>query len=362
MNLLKSTALEPAPGALAGLPIEARIARLLPVYGLVVLTVLLAALFSLLLPDTFPTWLNVRSMLADKAVVAMLSLAATVPMMTGKIDLTVGYGVVLWHILAISLQIAGLPWPLAVLVVLVLGMLFGLLNGLLVEVAQIDSFIATLGTGTVTYAVALWWTGGRQVIGRLDASFFRVDTASLLGIPIPAFYVAILAVLLWVIAGYTPVGRYLYAIGANPRAAELNGIPTRRYVMLAFMTSGLITALAGVVLAARLRVGQASVGLEFLLPALVGAFLGSTTINPGRVNIWGTITGVVILAIGISGIQQLGGAFWVEPAFNGATLLIAIGLAGWTGRRRVQSRAARSSATTARAQPPPRPGHAGEAS
>ena len=87
-------------------------------------------------------------------------------------------------------------------------------------------------------------------------------------------------------------------------------------------------------LAARLRIGQASVGLEFLLPALVGAFLGSTTIKPGRVNVWGTIVGVIILAVGISGIQQFGGAFWVEPMFNGVTLLIAIGFAGWTGRRR----------------------------
>ncbi len=338
MNMLKSTALEPAPGALAGVPIGRRIAVLLPVYGLVVLTVLLAALFSLLLPDTFPTLLNMRSILGSKSVVAMLSLAATVPMMTGKIDLTVGYGVVLWHILVISLQIAGVPWPLAVLIVLAMGVVFGLLNGLLVEVAQIDSFIATLGTGTVIYAVALWWTGGQQVIGQLSPGFFAIDAASLFDIPIPAFYVLGLALLLWVVSIYTPLGRYFYAIGANPRAAELNGIPTRRYVMLAFMTSGFITALAGVVLAARLRVGQASVGLEFLLPALVGAFLGSTTINPGRVNIWGTVIGIVILAIGISGIEQLGGAFWVEPAFNGATLLIAIGLAGWTGRRRAQSR------------------------
>ena len=331
---LRSTALEPAPGALAGLPLGRRLAALLPVYGLVILAALLALVFSLVLPDTFPTWLNVRSLLSDKAVVAMLSLAATVPMMTGKIDLTVGYGVVLWHILAISLQLDGLPWPLAVLAVLILGTLFGFLNGILVEVAQIDSFIATLGTGTVTYAVALWWTGGRQVIGRLPHAFFSIETASIAGVPIPAFYVAGLAVLLWILSVYTPLGRYFYAIGANPRAAELNGIPTRRYVVLAFMISGLITAVAGVVLAARLRVGQASVGLEFLLPALVGAFLGSTTITPGRVNVWGTIVGVVILAIGISGIEQLGGAFWVEPAFNGATLLVAIGLAGWTGRRR----------------------------
>jgi ribose transport system permease protein len=334
MTSLRSTALEPAPGALAGQPFGRRLAALLPVYGLVILAALLALVFSLLLPDTFPTWLNVRSLLSDKAVVAMLSLAATIPMMTGKIDLTVGYGVVLWHILAISLQIDGLPWPVAVLAVLALGTLFGLVNGILVEIAQIDSFIATLGTGTVTYAVALWWTGGRQVIGRLSPDFFVLDTASILGIPIPAFYVAGLALVLWILSVYTPLGRYFYAIGANPRAAELNGIPTRRYVMLAFMMSGCITAIAGVVLAARLRVGQASVGLEFLLPALVGAFLGSTTITPGRVNVWGTVVGIVILAIGISGIEQLGGAFWVEPAFNGATLLVAIGLAGWTGRRR----------------------------
>jgi ribose transport system permease protein len=114
----------------------------------------------------------------------------------------------------------------------------------------------------------------------------------------------------------------------------LNGIPTRRFVIGAFVASGLIGALAGIVLAARLRIGQASVGLEYLLPALVGAFLGSTTIRPGRVNVWGTIAGVAILAVGISGIQQLGGAFYVEPLFNGVTLLLAIGLAGYAQRKR----------------------------
>lgn len=113
-------------------------------------------------------------------------------------------------------------------------------------------------------------------------------------------------------------------IGANHRAAELNGIPTRKFVFGAFVASGLLAALTGVLLAAKLRIRQASVGLEFMLPALVGAFLGSTTIKPGRVNVWGTIVGVSILAVGISGIQQFGGSFWVEPMFNGVTLLIVI--------------------------------------
>jgi ribose transport system permease protein len=95
-----------------------------------------------------------------------------------------------------------------------------------------------------------------------------------------------------------------------------------------------LTAVAGVLLASKLRIGQASVGLEYLLPALVGAFLGSTTIKPGRVNVWGTVVGITILAVGIAGIQQFGGSFWVEPMFNGVTLLIAIGIAGYAQRRR----------------------------
>jgi ribose transport system permease protein len=200
--------------------------------------------------------------------------------------------------------------------------------------AQIDSFIATLGTGTVLYALALWYTEGRQIIGSLPPGFTALYTTQILAIPIAAYYVLIVALLLWVIAEYLPVGRYLYAIGANPRAAALNGIPTRRYVIGAFVASGCLCAVAGVVLAAKLRIGQASVGLEFLLPALVGAFLGSTTIKPGRVNVWGTIVGVAVLAVGISGIQQLGGAFWVEPLFNGVTLVLAIGIAGYAQRKR----------------------------
>ncbi|NCO21038.1 MAG: ABC transporter permease [Rhodobacterales bacterium] len=335
MPSIESTALEPTRADLAGAPLRTRVLRLLPVYGLVILTLVLIILFSVLLPRTFPTLLNIRSIISDKAIIALLSLGAMIPMAAGRIDLTVGYGIVLWHILAISLQtMLGLPWPVAVAIVLALGLLSGFLNGLLVEVARIDSFIATLGTGTVLYALALWHTGGRQMVGVLPDGFLAINGTFVFGLPITGFYLLAISLLLWIVLEYTPVGRYLYAIGANQKAAQLNGIPTRKFVIGAFMTSGFLTALAGVILASKLRIGQASVGLEFLLPALVGAFLGSTTIKPGRVNVWGTIIGVVILAVGISGIQQFGGSFWVEPLFNGVTLLIAIGIAGYAQRRK----------------------------
>jgi ribose transport system permease protein len=335
MQSLKSNALEPTRAELAGLSRWQAAARILPIYGLPLLTVALAVFFSVLLPDSFPTALNIRSILSDKGIIALLSLGAMLPMMAGRIDLTIGFGIVLWHILAISLQVwYHVPWPLAMLIVILCGALAGLINGLLVEVAQIDSFIATLGTGTILYALALWLSNGRQVMGHLAPGFVDINAMALGGIPMPAVYAIVLSLVLWVITERLPLGRHIYAIGANERAAALNGIPVRANVISVFVGSGLIAGFTGCVLASKLQIGQANVGLDYLLPALVGAFLGTTTIKPGRVNVLGTIVGVLILAIGISGIQQLGGEFFIEPMFNGTTLVVAIALAGFAQRRR----------------------------
>ena len=112
---------------------------------------------------------------------ALLALAATLPMMAGRIDLTVGYGIVMWHILAISFQVKyGIPWPIAMPASWWLrGGLVGLINGVLVEVAQVDAFVTTLGTGTILYALALWHTDGRQIIGSLPPDFLAINAASI---------------------------------------------------------------------------------------------------------------------------------------------------------------------------------------
>ncbi len=345
MPSIKSNALEPTRSDLVGLSRWRQVGRMIPVYGLPILTVLLIIFFSLILPRTFPTYLNFRSILADKAIIAMLSLAATIPMMAGRIDLNVGFGIIMWHILAMGLQVMyGVPWPLAIVLVLCAAALVGFFNGILVEVAQIDSFIATLGTGTILYAIALWFTEGRQLVGTLSPNFIALNTTTVLGIPIPALYVIVLAIVLWIVSERLPVGRHVYAIGANEKAAALNGIPVRYYIIGVFVASALVAGFAGCILAAKLRIGQANVGLDYLLPALVGAFLGSTTIKPGRVNVWGTMCGVAILAVGISGIQQLGGAFFVEPLFNGTTLVVSIALAAFAQRRRAIAKPAGATA------------------
>jgi ribose transport system permease protein len=309
-------------------------------YGLLALAVLLFLSFSLALPDTFPTLDNVSSILAGQSVPAVLALGAMVPIVTGKFDLSIGYGLGLAHVMVLQLIVnTGWPWPLACVVVIMGGAVVGVLNGVVVEFARIDSFIATLGTGSVLYAVTGWITGGTRIVSGpngLPPAFTDLYDSTFLRLPVPAFYVLGLVLVLWLLLERLPLGRYLYVIGANPRTADLVGIPTRRYSVYAFALSGLIVGFAGVLLAAQQQIGNPSVGLDYLLPAFVGALLGSTAIRPGRPNALGTLVAVATLAIGLAGIGQLGAQFWVTPLFNGATLLLAVGFAGYSARRRLR--------------------------
>lgn len=310
-------------------------------YGLLALAVLLFLVFSLVLPDTFPTRDNVSSILSNQSIPAILALGATIPIATGKFDLSMGYGLGLAHVMVMQLIVdTGWPWPLACLTVVLGGALVGVLNGVIVEYVQIDSFIATLGTGSMMYAVTGWITDGSRIVpgpDGLPAAFTGLYDSRFLGLPLPAYYVLALAAALWVVLERLPLGRYMYVIGSSRRTADIIGIPSHRYSVYAFAGSGLVTGLAGVLLAAQQQTGNPSVGLDYLLPAFVGALLGSTTVKPGRVNALGTVVAVAVLAIGLAGIGQLGADFWATPLFNGATLLIAVGLAGYSARRRLRT-------------------------
>ncbi len=322
-------------------------------YFLLGVLVLLFVVFSLLAPDTFPTAFNLQTMGTSKSIVAMLALGVMVPIAANEFDLSVGYALGLFHILTMGLMVfSGLAWYSAVALVVLAGALLGLVNGLLVAWAKISSFIATLGTGTVIYGLSQMYSGGLQIVSPtpLPKPFLGL-TSMVFGIPWPVIFVLVAAMLMWLAAEYLPVGRYLYVTGSNRRAAELMGIPTGRYVVGAFVVSGVLSACAGVLLASQLRIGQGGVGPEFLLPAFAAALLGATAVRPGRVNVWGTVTAVAVLSVGVSGLQQLGAVFYVDPLFSGATLILSVGLAGWVGRR-TATRTSAAAALVRRAEAP----------
>ena len=317
------------------------IALRLGTYGLPILAVAIFILFSLLLPDTYPTSSNLQAILTNQSIPALFALGAMIPIVTAKFDLSMGYALGLTHVIVMWFLInSHISWILICVLSIVGCSLVGLINGLLVEFAQIDSFIATLGTGSVLYALSGWIThGGRLVppVQGLPKGFTNLMNGHFLGLPIGAYYIIALVFILVVVLEFLPAGRGLYVIGSNPRAAELIGIPKSRYVILSFVASSAITGFAGCLLAAQQQVGNPSIGSEYLLPAFVGALLGSTTIRLGRANALGTLVAVAILAIGVAGIQQLGADFWATPLFNGLTLLAAVGLAGYSARRRLKS-------------------------
>ena len=309
------------------------ITRAISVWGLLILLVLLTIVFSLLRPDTFLTFFNIKSILNNKSVQALLALAVFIPMTANHFDLSAGFNLGISQVLAIGLQGQGVPWWGAVLLVVLMGAVVGLVNGLLVTRVKIDSFIATLGTGTVLYGLNAWYTGGQQVLADLPPPFLAISGA--IGIvPAPALYTLIVSLALWIAFEYLPLGRYLYVLGASPRTAELNGISARRYVTLGFVAAGTLASFAGIVLQSQLQVGQSSVGQEYLLPAFTAALLGATSVRPGRVNVWGTVLAVAVLAVTVAGLNQLGAPFFVEPLFNGAMLILAVGLAVQASQRR----------------------------
>ncbi len=151
------------------------ITRGVSVWGLLILLILLIAVFSLLRPDTFLTYFNIRSILSNKSVQALVALSVFIPMAANQFDLSAGFNVGISQVLAIGLQGQGLPWWAAIIAVLLMGALVGLVNGILVTRVKIDSFIATLGTGTVLYGLNAWYTGGQQVLADLPRAFLDLS-------------------------------------------------------------------------------------------------------------------------------------------------------------------------------------------
>lgn len=301
--------------------------RVFSTYNLPIILVLTFGFFSLILPTSFPTWFNIKSILNNQSTIILLALAVMVTIATNNYNLSVGYHIGLAHILVVGLQIKnGWSWQMSILFVLLVGVVIGIVNGFFVAVVGVSDFITTLGTGNIIYGIAFWYTGGRQIIGPLPKEFTRIAT-NIYGIPSTFIIAVVIGILMHIMMEYFPIGRFFYFLGANRKAADLTGISATKYIIIAFILSGLITSLAGVLLGAMLRVGQTTVGPGYLMNANAGALLGSVAFKIGKVNVWGSFCAVLVLAVIVAGLLQLGAAYWVEPVFNGGTLIIAVALA-----------------------------------
>ncbi|HEX3680290.1 MAG TPA: ABC transporter permease [Galbitalea sp.] len=291
-------------------------------------------LFALWVPNTFLTETTWKNIAASQAVTAMITLGLLVPLAAGIFDLSVGYTVGLSAMLSAYLVHHGFDTGSAIVVVLFVGVVIGIFNGILVVAIGINSFIATLGVGSVLLAMTGWVSGNESIVG-LPASFDQIGIAQPLGIPIPVFYLVVVAIVLWYVLEHSPAGRYLYSIGGGEEAARLAGVPVKRLGFLALIASALIASVAGVVVTGKLGAGDPSVGPSYLLPAFAAAYLGATQVKPGRFNVVGALIATYLLATGVTGLQLAGASFWVTDLFNGLVLILALTLARLQGQLRL---------------------------
>ena len=302
--------------------------------SLVLMLFAVVVFFSVLLPHSYFSLANAQMISSTNAVLALLALAAVLPLICGQFDMSIGFTLALGQSVCAGLIIhQGMPPLAAAAVVIGIGLLIGLINGLLVARAGLNAFITTLATGIIAQGFAQLYTGGSSVFGDMPRYFLALGRDRVFGVPLPLLYVLAVAMLMWIVLRYTDWGRRCYAIGGNVKAATLIGIPVSRITLQVFMAAGALAALAGVLSTSILGSANPNIGLNYLLPAFAAVFLGAAPAGPGRFNAWGTVIAVYVLAAGISGLQQLGAAFYVEQFFNGGALLLAVGLARWMAVR-----------------------------
>lgn len=311
-------------------------------YGLLVLFALVLAFFALSgQTPLFTSTANVQNVLSNQAVLGIIAIGSVLPLAAGQIDLSVGPAAGLCSVVTAGLMAKSeQPLAIAVLGGLVVGAVIGLVNGLMVTRFGINSIIATLGTTSVIAAVVQWYTEGLALTTGISPSLVEIGLGTWLGVPRPFYFLVVAAAVVWYLLEHTPVGRYVYATGTNPRAATLVGLGVDRLVLGSFVSAGILAGVAGVLLVAVQSGGNPQIGPSFTLPALAAAFLGATTIKPGRYNIPGALAAVFFLAFSVNGLTLWGAKPWVSDLFNGAALILAVGIAVYSGRRRGSSPAA----------------------
>ncbi|GER23991.1 sugar ABC transporter permease [Zafaria cholistanensis] len=308
-------------------------------YGIAVFLLLMIAVFSILMPTTFASGGNFRQILADQAVPGILALAVILPLTAGEFDLSVGANLGICTISGIVLAGTGLPLPLVLAATIALGVLVGAVNAYMTIVVGVNAFIATLGMATILSGINLLLTNSTLITHTSEAFGALTNTRIPGGVQVVVFYFLAAALALWFILERTPYGRYLRATGMGRDAAELSGVRTRGYLASAFIGAGLLAGIGGTLQASRAGSATPDLGPEFLLPAYAAAFLGATAIRAGFFNVWGTVLGVYLLAVGANGLDILGAKTWVTHVFNGVALLVAVSAATLVQRRKAKSRA-----------------------
>lgn len=301
-----------------------RITGNLAQYGTVLALVGLILIFFAAKPGIFLTFNNVRNILFQVAILAIVAAAQTVVMVVGDFDLSVGStGMLAGTISGQLMLLFQMPVPLAILVGILSGVLIGVLNGVMVAYLGISAFIATLAVYTSQGGLILLITGGSTIFG-FPEGFNFLGQGKFLEIPLPVYFAILICLLLWWVLRYTTIGRRWYAVGGNSEVSRLSGVGVRRTRFLAFVVTSTVSAIAGILLVARL--GSAAYGGDGLIMmySVAAVFLGMTILKSGKANIGGSIIGVGIIGVLSNGMNILQVNSYLQQVITGIIIILAV--------------------------------------
>jgi ribose transport system permease protein len=293
--------------------------------------ILLLIGFSIASPNFMQTS-NMIAILQATSVNGVLAVAATLVIITGGIDLSVGTLMTFCAVIAgVVLTNLGMPLPIGVLAAIGTGALCGLCSGTFVAKMKIPPFIATLGMMLILKGLSLVISGTRPIYFNDTPGFDQISRGSLIGEVIPALPIPNGVLILFIVAlaasyvlGRTVLGRYTFALGSNEEAVRLSGVNTDFWKMAVYSLAGAICGIAGILIASRLNSAQPALGLGYELEAIAAVVIGGTSLSGGRGTVLGTLIGALIMAVLTNGLRVLSVAQEWQTVVTGAIIILAV--------------------------------------
>lgn len=300
--------------------------KLLIEYRSLVALLILIVVVALLNPN-FISKDNLLNILRQTSINAVIAVGMTMVILTAGIDLSVGSVLALCGAFAAAMIKAGMSTYLVVPSVLIIGLMLGSVSGLIVAKGKVQAFIATLVTMTLLRGVTMVFTGGRPIdtgFAENSMQFAQLGTGYFLGVPIPVWIMGIVFVVGWYVLSQTPIGRYIYAVGGNESATALSGIKTDRVHIFVYAVSGMLSALAGLIMTARLSSAQPTAGMAYELDAIAAVVVGGTSLMGGKGRLFGTLIGALIIGFLNNALNLLDVSAYYQMIAKAMVILIAV--------------------------------------
>ncbi len=280
-----------------------------------------------ILSPSFLSVTNIFNILRQTSVNGIIAAGMTFVILTGGIDLSVGSILAISGAICASLLVSGQSMIVAILAALVVGALVGFLNGVIITKGKLQPFIATLATMTVFRGLTLVYTNGNPITlgsGDLALNFGQIGGGKLFGIPTPAIIMIFTFALCAYVLKNTQMGRYTYALGSNEEATRLSGVNTDKIKIAVYTISGILAAVAGIIITSRLFSAQPTAGDGYELDAIAAVVLGGTSLTGGKGKIAGTIIGALIIGILSNALNILDVSSYYQMMVKGAVILVAV--------------------------------------